>query len=280
MSRTKRTDPLRSWVPACLGLLAAVLGLTPWLVTGGTAPLQNLWATSTPPDEMPFVLLPFSQYHVTAIIGMIVVGAAVAGLVGRALRHRFSRGRFAALVVAVLVVQLVALGQTTLEINAGLRAGTEGAVYLGTLVGVTALAILVGLVSLLLVLLAPRGGAVVGLAVGALALGPWLASPWLLSAVLVGVAIAWAGLGTPGRVCGALVALVLVWIVPPLTTAIQATLGSRALLRDLPGVVDHFLRALVAGASSPAVVAPQLLVCVAVALLGMLLQFLRRSRVG
>ncbi|GAB3814617.1 hypothetical protein GCM10028820_10860 [Tessaracoccus terricola] len=280
--------PLPAVVGAVTGILAAAVGLLPWLVTGGTAPLQNLWATSTLPDDMPFVLLPFSQYHVTTIIGLVVVGSGVAGLAGRMLRHRLGRGGLAVLVGGLLLAQLLALGQTALEINAGLEAGTSAALYLGTLVAVTALAVVTGAVSLLLVALAPRAGAVVGLSVGALALAPWLTAPWSaigeplfdvggvlgllarwLPPVLVGAAIAWGGLRTVARVLAAVAGLVLVWIVPALSTAIQASLGSRALLRDVPGAVDYFLRVLVSAATIPAVALPPVAVCVVVAGVGM-----------
>ncbi|TRY17384.1 hypothetical protein FOJ82_12655 [Tessaracoccus rhinocerotis] len=297
VQQSPRDRGARVGLGALLGAVAGLVGLLPWLTTGGTAPLQNLWATATPPDGMPFVLLPFSQYHVTDIIGLVVVGSAAAGLIGRILRGRLSRAGMIALVGAALLVQLVALGQTTLEINAGLQAGTASAIYLATLVGVTALAVVVGLVAMLLVSLAPRAGAVVGLAVGALALGPWMTGPWIgggelipgaggvllavarwLPPMLVGAAIAWAGLRSLGRVLAALVGLLLVWVVPALTTAIQASLGSRALLRDLPGLLDYFLRVLAAAATTPAVALPPLVVCVVVAGLGMLVH--RGRRVG
>lgn len=278
------------------GLLAAFVGLLPWLVTGGTAPLQNLWAASTLPGDMPFVLLPFSQYYVTNIIGLLVLGSVLAGIAGRWLRRR-TRGAapVVTLVTAVILVQLVALGQTWLEINAGLGSGTASMIYLATMVGVTALAITTGLFALLLVALAPRAGAVVGLAVGAMALGPWLTSPWTgigeplegvglllvtaarwLPPVLVGLAIAWGGLRTVGRVVAALLSLGLAWIVPALTTAIQASLGSRAMLRDLPGVVAYFGRILVSSATMPAVVLPPLALCVVVAGVGLLVHRWRR----
>lgn len=281
---------VRVGLGAGVGIIGALVGLLPWLVTGGTAPLQNLWATSTLPDDMPFVALPFSQYYVTNTIALVVVGSVLVGIAGRCLRHRLSSAGTIALASALVVVQLVAVGQTALEINAGLRMGAASATYLATLVGVSALATVVGLVALLLVAVAPRAGAVVGLAIGALALGPWLTAPWTsigepmaelgaelaaaarwVPPVLVGLAIAWGGLKSLGRVVAACIGGLLVWLVPVLVTAIQTALGSRAMLRDLPGVVDHFLRVLASAATTPAVALPPLVVCAVVAGVGLLL---------
>jgi len=73
------------------GIAAAALGLLPWLVTGLTLPLQNLWNVDTLPADMPRTLLPFSQYAVTLIVGLIVVGSAIAGGIARARGERPSR---------------------------------------------------------------------------------------------------------------------------------------------------------------------------------------------
>lgn len=280
-----------------LGLLAVLFGLLPWLATGGRAPTQNLWATT--PGQMPFVLLPFSQYHVTSMIGILVVGAVLAGVLGRMLRARLGRWGTVALVATVLVLQLLALAQTALEIHAGLEAGAAARIYLATLVAVAGLAILSGLVAALLVIAPPRAAAVVGVSIGALALGPWLLGPWIgmdqplqgavqalglaarwVPPVAVGVAVARAGLRTAARVVAAALGLVLLWIVPALTKAIQSTLGSRAVLQNLGGAVEHFLRVLVQSATGPiGLLLPPLVVCLAVAAAGMLVheRFANRS---
>jgi hypothetical protein len=65
-------------------VVAALVGLLPWLITGIRRPLQNLRATSTSPESMPVALLPFSQYALTLIVGLIVTGSAIAGVVARA----------------------------------------------------------------------------------------------------------------------------------------------------------------------------------------------------
>jgi hypothetical protein len=44
-------------------------------------PLQNLWGTNLLPEEMPIVLLPFSQYAITVLAGTVIVGSVTAGLV-------------------------------------------------------------------------------------------------------------------------------------------------------------------------------------------------------
>jgi hypothetical protein len=66
------------WLYVLMGVGAAVAGLLPWIITGMRLPLQNLWADEGAglAEPMPFVLLPFSQYFVTLLIGVIAVGSA------------------------------------------------------------------------------------------------------------------------------------------------------------------------------------------------------------
>lgn len=83
-----------------------MLGLLPWLVTGMRLPLQNLWASETPPQEMPLVLLPFNQYTIALLAAGLVTGEAVAGIAARALRDRLgARGVVATLAALGLVVR-------------------------------------------------------------------------------------------------------------------------------------------------------------------------------
>ncbi|MCR2783931.1 MULTISPECIES: hypothetical protein [unclassified Microbacterium] len=97
---------------------------------------------------------------------------------------------------------------------------------------------------------APRAGALLGLTVGAIAMRAWIASlivpfgsasagipdalivaQWV-TPVLVGVAIAWTGINTVGRVISAVVAVVLAWVAPAAMTGIGSALGARV-------YVDH-----------------------------------------
>lgn len=83
--------PLHLGVSALAGMAAGVLGLLPWLITGMRLPRPELWAAETPHDEMPIVLLPFSQYELILLIVVLVIGSAVAGLLARATRTRTGR---------------------------------------------------------------------------------------------------------------------------------------------------------------------------------------------
>src|SRR6185312_2805072 len=60
-----------SFIALALGVAAGALGILPWLVGGGTLPLQNLWANNDMPNDMPFALLPVSQYAATAIFVLL-----------------------------------------------------------------------------------------------------------------------------------------------------------------------------------------------------------------
>lgn len=287
------------WAALLLGAAAAALGLVPWLLTGGALPLQNLWETEPGPEGMPFVLLPFSQYAIVTIWALITVGAAIAGVVGRALRPRLSRGALAALGTGAISVQTAAVVQTSLVVEAGLPSSLLASLYLAALVGVAVLSIVGGALVLGLVARAPRGGALLGLAAAAVALAPWLSSlllpqpaladqqlstwvlavvPWIPS-VLVGAAIAWAGVRTAGRVVGAILALALLWALPAAITAAQAAAGTRAYARDPAALVDVAIDVLQEALLQPAVIVPRLVVAVVVAAIGLAAAALvRRSR--
>lgn len=74
----------RVWWYLLVGIGAVAIGLLPWLVTGLRLPLQNLWAIDTLPEQMPRVLLPFSQYFLGQILSMLILGLGIAGLAVRA----------------------------------------------------------------------------------------------------------------------------------------------------------------------------------------------------
>ena len=286
---TAAGDHQQARLPAALcvllGVAAALVGLLPWLVSGARLPLQNLWATETRPEQMPHVLLPFSQYAVVLVIAVLVTGAAVAGLGARLLRSRLPRRGVLAVAAGVLLVQVTALVQTATVVGAGLSERQASTVYLVGLVVVAVLSVLVGVVALTLTAVAPPAGAVVGLSVGALALGPWLSglafpfgsvatspvSPALLAAlrwapaVLVGITIGWAGLRSAGRVAAALVGLLLLWVVPALTAGLVNAGGSRVLARYPAEMVRYAVEVVVAALTAPAIALPPLVVAAVVA---------------
>ncbi|MBD3940123.1 hypothetical protein IF188_00230 [Microbacterium sp. NEAU-LLC] len=293
---TAHTSDARGRVPlwACglLGLGAFVIGLLPWLVTGMRLPLQNLWASTPGPEGMPVALLPFSQYHLTDLFALIAVGSVVAGIIARALRPRLARGGIAVLAGAVLVAQVVAVAQSAIVVSAGLQQRSESALYLGGLVAVCALSFLLGAAALALVALAPRGGALIGLTIGALAMASWvgvflrplmLTGPdWLLAVasalqwlapVLVGAAIAWAGVNTVGRVLAAVASLALLWVVPAGMTGVSAAAGTRVLAHDVRGMIDYAVNVFRMALFTPELALRPIVAAVAVAAVGLLLRW-------
>ena len=240
-------------LPAALvGVIAALLALLPWAAAGLRLPLQNLWATATLPEEMPFALLPFSQYALPSLFGLLGLPGALAGLVLRGRTGR--RGRWVAS-AGVAAVHTIAILQTAIVTANGLRSSgtpvfatdvrslsTAAALYLTGLVVFCALSALIGIVALHLAAGASATGAVLGLAVGAVAAGFWVrawtdiagpfsldaphvlfwAADWL-PAVLVGAALAW-GARRTGAWLGALAIL---WLTPAALWALLGAVASR-----------------------------------------------------
>jgi len=287
---------LSLWVSALIGVGAAGIGLLPWLIQGMRLPLQNLWAVETSPVAMPIALLPFSQYALTTLIGLMVVGAAAAGLVARVLRARMTRRGAVAMFLALITVQSGALVQTFVVVQGGLQEGREVTFYLAAVSGVVVLAMLAGIAVFWLIARAPRAGALVGFAMASVALAPWLGelvhpltriqfgeaaefSRWAASvlrwvpAVLIGFAVGWCGIRSVGRVVAVLVSFVLLWIVPALVTAISYAAGSRVYANDLNEMASAGFMVFRNAATMPELVLPPLAVAVVVAaVVGWMLQ--------
>jgi len=230
------------------GIAAAAVGLLPWLITGLTLPLQNLWNVDTLPADMPRTLLPFSQYALTLIVGLIVVGSAIAGGIARAKRETQPRLALVAIIVGVLAVQVPATVQTATVVSEGVGQSSASQLYLALLVAVTVVAMVVGLLVLTLVARSRVPGAAIAVSLAAVALGPWLAGLALplnslgteanftalsivrwIPAVVVGLAMAWSGFTSLGRAVASFTALLALWIGPSLFTAISAAAGTRVL---------------------------------------------------
>ncbi|MGN6273815.1 MAG: hypothetical protein ACTHMQ_12095 [Protaetiibacter sp.] len=239
-----------AFVSLAIGLGSAILGLLPWILTGMRLPLQNLWAFDAGPDDMPIAFLPFGQYTVTTVIGILVVGGVIAGIVARAAVARLpSRAPFS-IAAGLLLVQIVAIAQTTQAVERGLPPTAESSFYLVACVAVAVAGVVFGLIAFALVCRAPRAGAVIGLVLGALAADWWihaffppagivpvtvdygaaLAALRFVPPLLVGAAIAWGGVRTTGRAIAAAVGIALLWVVPPLATAVTSAVGSRVML--------------------------------------------------
>src|SRR5690625_898392 len=256
-----------AWIYPIAGGFALVVGLLPWIVTGMTLPLQNLWATRTMPDDMPFALLPVSQCFLTSILAMIVTATAIAGSVARTAAPA-NRTKVTSLVLAGLLVTLtVAAAQSVVVVAGGLEQSSRATIYLAICVASIVLSTLVGVAVLALIALAPRPVASIGAALAAIAVSRWvsalvflgLEAPyetflWMsdvlrwLPAVLVGVALAWCGLGTRRQVAAWVAGLAVLWMAPAALTALAHTTGYRAAYRHpaelLDAGLDVFVRTL------------------------------------
>ncbi len=295
--RSAAPRPLRALVWFAIGAGAALVGLLPWLVTGARLPLQNL--SDRGPDGMPITLLPFSQYYLESIVALLVVGSAIAGIAGRTLAARRPRRGTLALTVGALSVQLVATLQTTLAVWGLLESSSRAALYLGAIVAVVVVALLVGTLVLLMIARAAVPGAVIALSLAAIVSAAWIGTalrdalllapyevtqPVLLvlrwiPAVLVGAAIAWGGLRSPGRIAAALVSLAALWIGPAFFTAVANAAGARVLAAYPGEMIDYGVGVFFAALTSPEIVVPPLVVAVVIAIAGSaLIGAVRRRR--
>ena len=121
---------------------------------------------------------------------------------------------------------------------------------------------------------APRAGALVGLSVAAVAFSSWLtglffpigtvftASPLTsvlsqatryVPAVLIGIAIAWCGVRSVGRMIAAIASLLLLWVGMTAVIAVNNALGSRVLAHHPADMLDQ-----AAGVFRSALVVPEL----------------------
>lgn len=297
-STTAARRPLPIWAWLLVGVAAATLGLGPWLLHGARLPLQNLWGDATASAAMPIALLPFSQYSIHLLTALLMVGSAAAGIAARAGRWRRPRFAVLAVVVGVLLVQLTALVQTAVVVRQGLSAQRWSVYYVAALVAGTVLAMGIGILVLLLVASAPVPAATIALAVAAVTASWWLGGlilplgttelpptwvSWILRwlpAVLVGLAIAWGGFRTPGRVVAAVVSLAALWIGPALATGLLNAVGSRVLAKHPGEMAEYALTVFRSALTLPELVVPPLVVAAVVGVAGSLALTLigRRAR--
>ncbi|QEW01916.1 hypothetical protein [Microbacterium lushaniae] len=288
---------VRDEAAVLLAVGAVILGLLPWLATGLRLPLQNLWLLPTAPEDMPLVLLPFSQYSLVLIFAVLVVGAAVAGVVTRSLRNRLSRRGRMLLFGIVPALQLIAIVQTAVAVRSGLAETGQAAVYLAALVGVSALSVLIGMLCQTLIAVAPRAGALLGLTIAAVAASSWIGGflqpftlygpDWLLPVVgliawvaplLTGLAIAWTGVSSPGRVVAALASLIVVWVAPAAITGVSSAAGSRVLASDPAAMIEYALQVFASALLTPELALRPIVATVLVAAIGLAARWTIRRR--
>jgi hypothetical protein len=292
-----KKPPLKWWICLAIGVASAVIGLLPWLIHGMRLPLQLFWGSPATPESMPIVLLPFSQYAVVLLFGLLLTGAAVAGIASRATRPWQQRAGQFWTILSLLAVQILAAVQTTLVVLDGAANRTFTWLYVVALVGVIVVSILVGVPVLLLIADAPRAGATIGLSIAALAATAWVAGllhpvtvppepapavlvtvlQWL-PAVLVGLALAWGGLNTAGRIIAAPVCLAILWAGPVVLAVIAVAAADPAIV-DFPDQVSERARdSLIEGLASVDAISQPIIVALAVAAAGLVVKLLWRRR--
>ena len=243
--------PRPAWISLVVGIAASVILLFPSWVGGGRLPLQNLWHEQTMPEDMPFSLLPLSQYYALSIFVMLLLGGVVAGLVVRMLRARAWPAALGALLVYGIVT---AQSFTVLADGLGIAdrsAGPREMLYFGGMLG----GMLIGM------LLAQLGcwmasRPTVPLPALAVALAAVPARSWIgfiiasfnpitgypqevatvlrwVPAVIVAAALIWCGVRPLSRLVVWVVGLLALWVLPAVFTALSNALGMRVLQGDL-----------------------------------------------
>lgn len=233
-----------------VGTLCAFVGLLPWLLQGSKLPLQNLWAEQTMPDDMPFALLPFSQYYVVFLSSLLLIPWLLVGILSRATSITSRPRSVRWLGFGVALWQVVALTQTAVTVGRGLGfSGARAPYALGYLLLLTlgcAAVIAAGVIIFLLVAKAPSTAAVLGLAVGALFLGSWCdeflmgdviwapGTPvWMhavggwVTTVFLGASLGWNGVWPLRSLISSLAAIVVFWLGAAVLGGLQYALGSR-----------------------------------------------------
>lgn len=276
------TRALHAGVWFAIGAAGGVVGLVPWLATGARLPLQNLGSATS--DDLPLALLPFSQYYLTSIVALLVVGSAAAGIAARALASRRPRGGTLALVAGTLVVQLAAAIQATVTTRNLLESSARAELYAGAIVAVIVVSLVVGTLVLLLIARAPVPGATIAMSLAAVVSASWVGTAlrdvmmyapyevtqpvsallrWM-PAVLVGAAIAWGGFRTPGRIAAAVVSLAALWIGPAFFTGVANAAATRVLASDPAEMIAYGVRVFFAALTTPELALPPLIVAVVI----------------
>ncbi|MFC4138569.1 MULTISPECIES: hypothetical protein [unclassified Microbacterium] len=232
-----------------LGIVAVAAGIAPWIAGGGILPVQNLWRTEVQRFQMPFSLLPVSQYYATSMFVLIVMGGVFAGLARRILARTWAAWPIA---LGVLIGHIVVVTQSFIADARGLDLDDKRAWwYLGGLLAGAIIAVGFAQVGYWLISRPSSGPAALGIALAAVPLAAWIGM-WVqllsgpmgipqgvllvlrwLPAVVVGLALAWCGVMPPTRLIVWFLGLSALWIAPAAFTAVQYALGSRVLAGDL-----------------------------------------------
>ena len=269
-----------------IGVFCAVLGLVPGWITGAKLPLQNLWANQVMPDQMPFSLLPLSQYEVLSLIALLTTGGAAAGLAVRLWNPNHRRAATWWAVGGVLLVHSTAAIQSFVALGSGLMGGKLASLYFFGLLAGVMLSVAAGLVAVLLFASKSRATTTLGVGLMASSVTSWLMlwavgiadhrnlplevvtiAHWL-PAVLVGCSLAWCGLKPPLRLVVWALNLAFLWVIPAVFTATQSVVGTRVIAGDIPEMVLMGQQVLAAALGPEGGAGQTLLLAVVVALVG------------
>ncbi|WP_349899751.1 hypothetical protein [Parafrigoribacterium soli] len=243
-----------SFIAFGVGILAGALGILPWLIGGGTLPLQNLWVADTMPHDMPFALLPVSQYEATTIFVLLLMGGVFAGLAVHVIARRRSFAAWPA-ALGLFVVQVVAVVQSYTVVSNGLgltdSLDRRTFVYFAGMLGGAIVALVVAQAAFWIASRRAIGPVALAIGLAAVPFAAWLSEAarsligpsgipmpaltvlhWL-PAVVAAAALVWCGLRPPRRIAVWVAVLAGVWVIPALFTTIQYGLGMRVLQGDL-----------------------------------------------
>ena len=253
---------------ALVGVVAAAVGLLPWLVTSMELPLLGIARIYHAPEQASVALLPLSHFYLMTTVAMVLVGSALAGAVTRlaATRDKALSVRF--VVTGAVAVQVIALIQAASTLNDGIQPTSQGEAYLFAISFAVIVAIAAG--ALVVVGLARSGVPATTLAttVGALALGPWISAvilplegewmegvsitrlDWattlstLVPILIVGVVAGWCGVSSPRRAVATATAFIALWLVPRLIIAYGSAVSLHTSMRDPQAVLSTGTRML------------------------------------
>ncbi|MBG6239714.1 hypothetical protein IWX78_002704 [Mycetocola sp. CAN_C7] len=242
-------------VGLAIGFVSAALPIAPWLATGATLPLQNLWQTSVLPEDMPFSLLPVNQYYAIRIAVILVVGGALAGLTIRFVRWAAGVPSWSAS-AGLLLAHGIAIIQSFVAVADGLgiaetQSDPRPLLYFGGMLSGTVVAALLAQGVFWLASRRAVGPVTLALTLSAVPFASWIvdavtmlsapAGPSLeissisrwLPAIIVGAALGWCGVRPLHRLGIWLISLAALWITPALFTSLWNALGMRILDGDL-----------------------------------------------
>ncbi|MGI5951395.1 MAG: protein-L-isoaspartate O-methyltransferase family protein [Brooklawnia sp.] len=183
---TSRGEPRSTlWLGLPVGLLAALIGLLPWLVTGASLPLQNLWAEPTLPEQMPWAGLPISQYYVPQVLALLMIGSALAGLAARALRTTDGAPTSWQIWLGASLLQLAAISQVFMVLGNGLDLanrgpGSRSALYWVGMLGVTLGSWGLATLAFWMISRGSRPAFAIGIAIAAAPLRVWVRTAFLV----------------------------------------------------------------------------------------------------